>query len=212
MNFPKHVTVQNSTCCFAQSSDHSLVSEWKYGIATYLHVPNQILCKVANLNWWPVLANGFCSDSKRQHSHFRCQSLLSAQSLGTIYLWNYWIINLNQLHPKLAAKRIANEKMSESDVETCFDRTVAGLASSFYSKHIAICCCVRTSFFFVFKAHSNLLLSALNHLCNWPIINHLILKTWSKFQVLSSHFPQLRLMACLMSIEQRMWEEIIFLI
>ena len=128
---------------------------------------------------------------------------LSISGIIELLIW----INCTQ---SLQPNGLQMKKMSENYVETCFDRTVAGLASSFYSKHIAICCCVRTSFFFVFKAHSNLLLSALNHLCNWPIINHLILKTWSKFQVLSSHFPQLRLMACLMSIEQRMWEEIIF--
>ena len=59
--------VSSSAHCFAQSFDHSLVSESKYDIGTKPHNPNRIICKAADLNrrLASVREKGVSSDSNQ---------------------------------------------------------------------------------------------------------------------------------------------------
>ena len=87
LNWQDVVADQCSAHRFAQSFDHSLVSELKYDIGTKQHVPNRILCKAADLSRWPVREKGVCSVLR-----FELNSTVTsdggAQKLGNDF-WNY---------------------------------------------------------------------------------------------------------------------------
>ena len=100
MKFPWNLleVVADPRCAhrFAQSCNHSLVSEQKYDIGTKQHVPNRILCKAADLSRRPARGNGVCSAQRLQMA---VRKILETMS-GMI---------LNRLQPKFAAKSVANE-------------------------------------------------------------------------------------------------------
>ena len=114
---------------FAQSFNHSLVSEYKYDIGTKTHVPNWILCKAADLSWQPVLGKGVCSDSNETVQQLQMAVLKSLETMSGMFL--------NQLQPKFAANLIANE-IFESHVVTSVARVSLIFPCIFFW---AICLC-----------------------------------------------------------------------
>ena len=80
------VADQSRAHCFAQSCDHSLVSEQKYGIGTKPHVLNRILCKAADLSRRPVQEKSICSDSNQTAQLFQMVMRKSFETMSGVIL------------------------------------------------------------------------------------------------------------------------------
>ena len=100
-NWQEVVADQGCAHRYAQSFDHSLVSEYKYVIGAKQHVPNRILCKAADLNRRPVREKGVCSDSNRTAQRLQMAARKSLETMSGVIL--------NRSRPRFAAKSIANE-------------------------------------------------------------------------------------------------------